>query len=76
MMKLVWLILGIIQEKYLVTFIQILGLNLSFNKNGWLPGFVLISGWIEITMEDNIDDIIKNIRFTNKLFKNGVCINI
>lgn len=75
-MKLVWLILGIIQEKYLVTFIQILGLNLSFNKNGWLPGFVLISGWIEITMEDNIDDIIKNIRFTNKLFKNGVCINI
>lgn len=76
MMKLVWLILGIIQEKYLVTFIQILGLNLSFNKNGWLPGFVLISGWIEITMEDNIDDIIKNIRFTNKLFKNGVCINV
>lgn len=75
-MKLVWLILGIIQEKYLVTFIQILGLNLSFNKNGWLPGFVLISGWIEITMEDNIDDIIKNIRFTNKLFKNSVCINI
>lgn len=75
-MKLVWLILGIIQEKYLVTFIQILGLNLSFNKNGWLPGFVLISGWIEITMEDNIDDIIKNIRFTNKLFKNGVCINV
>lgn len=60
----------------MVTFIQILGLNLSFNKNGWLPGFVLISGWIEITMEDNIDDIIKNIRFTNKLFKNGMCINI
>lgn len=49
---------------------------MSFNKNVWLPGFVLISSWIEITMEDNIDDIIKNIRFTKKLFKNDVCVNI
>lgn len=46
---------------------------MSFNKNVWLPGFVLISSWIEITMEDNIDDIIKNIRFTKKLFKNDMC---